>query len=105
MKKFVYSLLVTIAVAGTALLLGISLGGTLYDLLAPKPSTPEVCGILIIEENLMQHEPLRTCVQKEGDNFRLYHPGVPGYEDNSMTFYAGVNEIPAVVPRGELQTY
>ncbi|KKN21972.1 hypothetical protein LCGC14_0919770 [marine sediment metagenome] len=67
----------------------------------------EVCGILIIEDSWGPRPPLHTCVLYSDDpeGFRLYHPNVPGYEDNSMTFYAGVNEVPVVVPRGETQTY
>ncbi len=67
----------------------------------------ESCGILIIAENFREHEPLHTCVLHDPDNpdnFRLSHPAVPGYEDNSMTFYAGVTTVP-VLPRGEGQAY
>ncbi len=107
-------LLVGVAIAGMIALVGLVFGIDLEDIGAALNSwehgyPPEdVCGILIIAENFREHEPLHTCVRHDPNNpgnFQLYHPAVPGYEDNNMTFFAGVTEVPAVEPRGEGQTY
>jgi hypothetical protein len=111
MKKVGYFLLALVALS-VVILGGISLGNTLYEAIgspiANEAKTAQVCGILVMEDYYGQQKSLHTCIVNDPDNpdnFRMFHPGVPSYANNTITFYAGVSEVPVVESRGEAQAY